>query len=133
MNNIKYFLKSNKKQRLNEFYPISKDFVDDTGKVLEWELKPLTSEEVETLRDESFDSKGNFNQNKFLRKSICASVVSPDLNSIELQDSYGVKSAEELIVKLLDCPADYLYLGQKVMAVSKLDTTFADKVAEVKN
>jgi hypothetical protein len=132
MDNIKYFLKSNKKQRKNEFFPITNDLVDEAGNVVEWELKPLTTDEVEALRTE-ISSKGNYDQNKYIKKIICASVISPDLNNIELQNSYGVKSAEELITKILDCPGDYYKLLEKVLKLSKLDETFADKIAEAKN
>ncbi len=132
MDNIKYFLKSNKKQRKNEFFPITNDLVDEAGNVVEWELKPLTTDEVEALRTE-ISSKGNYDQNKYIKKIICTSVVAPDLNNIELQNSYGVKSAEELITKILDCPGDYYKLLEKVLKLSKLDETFADKIAEAKN
>lgn len=132
MDNIKYFLKSNKKQRKNEFFPITDALVDGDGNVVEWELKPLTTDEIEALRTE-INRKGNYDQNKYIRKLICASVVVPNLNNIELQDSYGVKSAEELITKLLDCPGDYYKLVEKVLKLSKLDETFADKIAEAKN
>lgn len=132
MDNIKYFLKSNKKQRKNEFFPITDDLVDGDGNIVEWELKPLTTDEVEALRTE-ISNKGNYDQNKYIKKIICTSVVTPDLNNIELQNSYGVKSAEELITKILDCPGDYYKLLEKVLKLSKLDETFADKIAEAKN
>lgn len=132
MDNIKYFLKSNKKQRKNEFFPITNDLVDGDGNVLEWELKPLTTDEIEALRIE-VTKKGNYDQNKYIRKLICSSVIVPNLNNIQLQDSYGVKSAEELITKILDCPGDYYKLVEKVLKLSKLDETFADKIAEAKN
>lgn len=132
MDNIKYFLKSNKKQRKNEFFPITNDLEDGDGNVVEWELKPLTTDEVEALRTE-ISSKGNYDQNKYIRKLICESVVVPNLNNIELQDSYGVKSAEELLTKILDCPGDYYKLIEKVLKLSKLDETLADKIAEAKN
>lgn len=132
MDNIKYFLKSNKKQRKNEFFPITNDLEDGDGNVVEWELKPLTTDEVEALRTE-ISSKGNYDQNKYIRKLICESVVVPNLNNIELQDSYGVKSAEELLTKILDCPGDYYKLVEKVLKLSKLDETLADKIAEAKN
>ena len=92
----------------------------------------MTTDEVEALRTE-ISSKGNYDQNKYIKKIICASVISPDLNNIELQNSYGVKSAEELITKILDCPGDYYKLLEKVLKLSKLDETFADKIAEAKN
>lgn len=133
MNNIKYFLKSNKKVRKNEFFPATDSLCDEEGNVVDWELKPLTTDELETLREESIDKNGVMNEKKFTRKLICSSVVVPNLHSIDIQNSYGVKSAEELISKILDCPGDYANLQKKILDMSKLETTFANKVSEAKN
>ena len=120
MNNIKYFLKSNKKVRKNEFFPATDSLCDEEGNVVDWELKPLTTDELEALREVT-------------RKLICSSVVVPNLHSIDIQNSYGVKSAEELISKILDCPGDYANLQKKILDMSKLEATFANKVSEAKN
>ena len=133
MDRIKYFLKSNKKKKENVFFPVSEELKDDQGNILEWELKVLSTDEVEKIREESTNKNGLYDHKKFVQKLICASVVDPNLNLIELQDSYGVKSAEDLITKILDCPADYYKLIEKVLKLNKLDEKFADKVAEIKN
>ena len=133
MDYIKYFLKSNKKKKENVFFPVSEEFADEQGNILDWELRAITTDEVEKIREESTDKNGSYDHKKFLHKVICASVVSPNLNLVEIQDSYGVKSAEELITKILDSPSDYYKLVQKVLQVSKLDETFADKIKEAKN
>ena len=133
MDRIKYFLKSNKKIKENIFFPVSEELKDEQGNVLEWELKALSTDEVEKIREEATNKNGVYDHQKFVKKIICASVVDPNLNLIELQDSYNVKSAEDLITKILDCPADYYKLVEKVFKLNKLDENFADKVAEVKN
>jgi len=133
MDKIKYFLKSNKKQKENVFFPVSEQFKDEQGNLIEWEIKALSTDEVEKIREDSTDKNGFYNHKKFVQKILCASVVDPNLNLIELQDSYGVKSAEELITKILDCPADYYKFVEKVFKINKLDEAFADKIAEAKN
>ena len=50
-----------------------------------------------------------------------------------LQDSYGVKCAEELIVKLLSVPGEYSGYLDKVMQICKFDYSIGDMVNDAKN
>ena len=42
MSTLALFMKGNKKQRTNTFYPATKSLVDKDGKPLMWEIKPIT-------------------------------------------------------------------------------------------
>jgi hypothetical protein len=58
--------------------------------------------------------------------------VFPNLNDAELQDSYGVKSADELLKKML-LPGEYSEYKAKVMEVNGYDMSMEELVDEAKN
>ncbi|EQG32401.1 phage XkdN-like family protein [Clostridioides difficile DA00129] len=59
-------------------------------------------------------------------------IVFPDLHDAELQNSYGVMGAEELLTTMLT-PGEYTDLSSEVGEVNGFDRTFEDKVEEAKN
>lgn len=142
MSKFAKFMKANKIQKENVMHPVTKSLTDDDGNPLMWELKPLTTKENEMIREscsKEIPVKGKPNMTKYhidmsayQRKLICAAVVSPDLNNAELQNSYGVMSAEELIVEMVDDPAEYTDLMMLVQQISGFKTLQED-VEEAKN
>ena len=50
----------------------------------------------------------------YIQRMIAASVVTPDLYDAELQDSYGVKTPEELLLAMVDDPGEYNELAAYV-------------------
>lgn len=142
MSNFSKFMKANKIQKQNVMHPVTKSLVDEKGEPLLWEIKPLTTKENEAIRDActiDVPVKGKPNMyrpktdmNKYQTKLICAAVVSPDLNNAELQNSYGVMSAEELIKEMVDDPAEYTDLMIFVQTISGFKT-LQDEVDEAKN
>ena len=70
---------------------------------------------------------------QYIRKMIAASVVVPDLYDAELQDSYGVKTPEDLLMEMVDDPGEYNDFAAFVQRFQGFDTTFEDKVDEAKN
>ena len=142
MSNFSKFMKANKIQKQNVMHPVTKSLTDENGEPLLWEIKPLTTKENEAIRDActiDVPVKGKPNMfrpktdmNKYQTKLICAAVVSPDLNNAELQNSYGVMSAEELIKEMVDDPAEYTDLMIFVQNISGFKT-LQDEVDEAKN
>lgn len=143
MGNLKAFLKSNKKEKKTTQYAATRSLCDEKGNPLLWTIRAITTKESEVIREEcTTDIKvpgkpGMYRQkvdtHKLLAKIICAAVVEPDLNSKELQDSYGVMCAEDLIVEMLDNPDEFGELANFVQQYSGLDETMSEKVAEAKN
>lgn len=142
MSNFSKFMKANKIQKQNAMHPVTKSLVDEKGKPLLWEIKPLTTKENEHIRESctvEVPVKGKPNMyryktdmEKYQTKLICAAIVSPDLNNAELQNSYGVMSAEELIKEMVDNPAEYtdlLIFVQKLSGFKSLQ----EEVDEAKN
>ena len=142
MSNFSKFMKANKIQKQNVMHPVTKSLTDENGEPLLWEIKPLTTKENESIREActiEVPVKGKPNQyrpkvdmNKYQTKLICAAIVSPDLNNAELQNSYGVMSAEELIKEMVDDPAEYTDLMIFVQNISGFKT-LQEEVDEAKN
>lgn len=142
MSKFSKFMKANKTVRANAFYAATASLTDENGNALQWELKPLTTKEVDRIQDECTmeipTGKPNMfrtkiNASKYMRSLICASVVAPDLYDAELQDSYGVKTPEELLQQMVDDPGEYNAFASFIQTFNNLDKTLQDKVDEAKN
>lgn len=143
MSGLKGFLKGNKIKRENATLAVSKSFIDENGNPLKWTIKPLTSIERDKIRDNCMKQvaipgkKNKFKMEvdmaKFTDKLIVASIMEPNLNNKELQDSYGVMSAEELIREMIDSPGEYDNLVEFIMEFNGFDETIENKVEEAKN
>ncbi len=131
-NNTKMFLASNKVQENKEVrYAPTKSFLDEEGKPVEWVLKPLTTELIEEINascmknERVVGKKGMFKKvlddNLFVARLITNSVVMPDLQDKELQDSYNVMKPEDLLKKLVDSAGEYSKLGKFVLALNDFD------------
>lgn len=141
MSDLRNFFKGNvKKAETVEFAP-SERFVDEKGNVLKWQLKPLTNDEDDKLRNDcKIIAKGKngitfekLDSKKYTRAVIVNCVVYPNLNDKELQDSYGVMSAEELISEML-LTGEYMKLIDEINRISGFDTNlFEEAVEKAKN
>ncbi len=143
MSKFSKFMKANKVAKENEKYAPTVTLCDENGKPLEWEFKRITSKENEVLRDSctvevQITGKPNvfrpkLNTSQYLAKLIIASTVFPDLYDAELQDSYGVKTPEELLYAMVDNAGefqDFTLWMQKFQGFTK---SFDEKVDEAKN
>lgn len=143
MSKFAKFMKSNKTVKENGFYPATKSLCDEKGNPLDWEFRHITSKENENIREScmievTVPGKPNMFRPKlkssdYIRKMIAASVVMPDLFDAELQDSYGVKTPEDLLMAMVDDPGEYNDLAAFVQKFQGFDVSFEDKVAEAKN
>lgn len=136
MKNLEGFLKKNKIQVPNVKYIASKDFVDEEGNPLEWELRKVTTREYNELRSKcmKIDVKTKdviFDQSKFQNKLCALSVVFPNLKNTELQNSYGIVGEENLLQEMLD-PFEFTNLLKKIDSILE-NQTFSEKVDEAKN
>lgn len=116
MSNFKLFMKDNKETKENTKYVATKTLKDENGLPLEWEIRPLSTKEFDAIREDCTrdvpvrGKKGlyrqSFNSSMYMSKLICASVVDPNLSAVELQNSYGVMTPEDLIKEMLG-PSEY--------------------------
>lgn len=122
-------------------YVASKRFMDK-GEPVKWQLKAVSSDLDEQIRKECtkkvpiHGKRGQYNQetdtDKYIGKLCVACTVYPNLNDAALQDSYGVKCADDLIKKML-LPGEYTEYKAKVMEVNGFDMSMEDMVDEAKN
>lgn len=141
MSNFAVFMAGNANKPETVKYVASKRFVDN-GKPVEWEIQPIASDLDEAIRKDCTKKvpvpgkRGQYNQetdtDKYIGKMCVACTVYPNLNDAELQDSYGVKSADALLKKML-LPGEYTEYKAKVMEVNGYDMSMEDLVDEVKN
>lgn len=108
MSNLSAFFAQNKVKTPNIKYAASKSFQDANGNPIEWELKKLESTETEAMKrscrrkvkvGNNYETEQDMDL--FSLKTAAAAVVFPDLNNAELQDSYGVMGAENLLKRML--------------------------------
>ena len=143
MGDLSRFLKKNKKTKENLKVAATKSLTDENGDPLLWEIRPLTTREDNALRDACTVDvqvtgkpgmfRPKFHANQYLARMAAACVVYPNLNSKELQDSYGVMGAEQLIQEMIDDPGEYDTFMSQLQEYHGFDQNFQDKVNEVKN
>lgn len=141
MSDFRAFFKENKKQKEHQFYAATKSICDEKGEPLKWELRQLTSREVDEIRDQNTVEvqipgkpgmyRNRVNTSRMNLDMVCASIVSPDLNNAKLQDSYGVKTAGDLLQEMIDNPGEYMNLVQFVTEMNGYDLD--EEVEAVKN
>jgi len=143
MSKFSAFMKKNKIEKANEKHVATASLRDSDGKPLEWEFKHITSQDNERIREEctmEVQVKGKpgvfrpkMNTSLYVKKMICESVVVPDLLDQELQDSYGVKKPEDLLLAMVDDPGEYNDLAAWMQQFQGFDVSLEDKVNEAKN
>lgn len=131
------FFKSNAKSLPDVKVVVSERFTDQDGNPIEWVLHPISTKKVEeiTKRNTKTTIKNGkkesvVNEENLNAELLEAVVLYPSLNDAELQDSYGVSSANELLGAML-YPGETKVLTdalQEVMAGSK-----ANDIDELKN
>lgn len=139
MDSLNAFLAENVEKIENKKIVVSKRFKDSKGKPISWEIRAITSEENADLQQASMVTRRmpngqnvrEMDQLKYAALMVAASVVYPDLNNAALQDSYGVKTPEALLKKML-YPREENVLAEAVLNLSKLDD-LDDLTQEAKN
>lgn len=143
MSNLNRFLKENKIKKENVQYAATKSLTDENGKPLLWEIKPLTSKETNKITEdctiqEQIPGKPNMFRNKIdstklLTKMMVASIVFPNLNDKDLQDSYGVMTPEDLITEMIDNPGEFNEFGKFINEFNGFNEGLNEKVEKAKN
>jgi len=140
---LSLFMKKNKTIKENVKLVVTKSICDEKGKPLEWEIQPVTTKENEKIREECTKEvpvKGKpgllypkVDTSKYMAKLITSSIAFPDLLSAELQDSYGVKTSEDLILEMVDDPGEYADLLTFIQKFNGFDVSINDDIGTAKN
>ena len=127
------FLAQNAVKPENIRFAASRRFVDEDGKPMLWELRPLMSEEDEALRrrftrmvqvpGKSSQFRQEFDSNGYLAAMAAGCTGFPNLNDKGLQDSYGVMGAEALLKAMLTSgeSANYFQKAQEVCGFTPIE------------
>jgi len=138
---LKAFLAENAIKAEVEEYVASERFVDAERKPIPWRIQPLTAERCTQILNNSKkkefipgsrDVKVTTDSDKFIKSLVTECVVFPNLNDVELQNSYGCTNAGELIQKMLT-PGEYTDLANTVQEVNGYEVGMKDKIQRAKN
>lgn len=131
------FFKSNAKSLPDVKVVVSERFTNEDGTPIEWVLHPISTKLVEEITKRNTKTtikngkkESTVNEENLNAELLEAVVLYPSLNDAELQDSYGVSSANELLSVML-YPGETQVLTnalQEVMAGTK-----ANDIDELKN
>lgn len=140
-NNLTAFLSQNAITVDNVKTVVSKRFVEN-GKPIEWEVRMLTAGEDEDIRKSATKKipvpgrRGQYQPetdiNLYLARMAAACTVFPNLFDAELQDSYKVKTPEDLLRKMLTS-GEYAEYLQTVQQLNGYDSSTEELVDEAKN
>ena len=141
MGNLSCFLAGNVEKRENKKVVISNRFKDKDGNAVEWEIRSISADEDEAIRKSCtkrvpiVGKKNQFTQdfdgNAYLAKLAAKAVVFPDLNNAELQNSYGVMGAEQLIKTML-YKDEFDYLTEQLVSSTETED-LNELIDEAKN
>jgi hypothetical protein len=131
------FFKSNAKSLPDVKVVVSERFTNEDGTPIEWVLHPISTKRVEeiTKRNTKTTIKNGkkesvVNEENLNAELLEAVVLYPSLNDAELQDSYGVSSANELLSVML-YPGETQVLTNALQEV--MSGTKANDIDELKN
>lgn len=141
MSKFAVFMAGNVEKIENKKIVVSNRFKDENGKPIPWEIRALSADENDALQARCMINvpvPGQRNQYtreidqvKYTAMLLAESVVYPELNDAELQDSYGVKGADGLLRKML-LISEYNELAKEVAALGKAEG-LAELVEDAKN
>lgn len=142
MSKFSRFMKANKIAKANEKYAPTTTLQDENGEPLKWEFKHISSRQNDDLREEctvevQVTGKPNLfrpkvNTSKYMAKMIVAATVYPDLYDSELQDSYGVKTPEDLLYAMVDDAGEYQNFTVWMQKFQGFTKTLDEKVNDAK-
>ncbi|WP_248930136.1 phage tail assembly chaperone [Paenibacillus hamazuiensis] len=140
MSDLRVFYAQNAAIDITEEVVVSERFKDEQGQPVPWKLRSMTEAENEECRKAATrrvkGKNGMYvpetNSEEYIARLVVASVVFPNLKDAELQSSYGVLGAENLLRKML-LPGEYTTLIQKVQELNGFDQDINELVDDVKN
>ena len=140
-NNLSAFLKENVKIESEVGYVASDRITDENGKPVEWKIQVLTAQELERMRDRhtkkvlvpgTREYKEKYDAEVFNSELLTSTIIYPELDDMELQNSWGVNDADQLLKVMLK-PGEYADLANAVSEAQGFKVGMDDKVKEVKN
>lgn len=133
------FMKQNLKEEKVVEIIASKRIIDSNGTPIPWKIKSITSKQDDDLRKQFTKLKSGrkkdddvFDVNGYLAELAVRCTVYPDLHNKELQDSYGVMGARELLGEMLK-PGEFARFVDEIQRINGFYEDINDLVEEAKN
>ena len=138
--NLSAFFANEMEQISNEFVVVTERAKDKNGNPIPWEIRALPNKEIKAIRKESTtvkrdkkkETKEDYGENKGETQLGADCVEFPNLLDAELQDSWDVRTPEELLGKML-LSGEQDTLSQAVMAINGYAMDFEEEVETAKN
>lgn len=142
MSNLQAFFAQNVEKADIVERVVSKRFKDENGNPIPWKFGAVDGETEAAIRKQCTKrmpvpgKKGMFmpetDYDLFNLKLAVATIKFPDLNNAELQNSYGVMGAENLLQKML-LPGELAKVKQIAAEVNGFDLELNELVEQAKN
>lgn len=142
MSNLSAFLAENALQVENVKYVASKRFLGEDGNPVEWEICCILPSEDEEIRKKATrhipvpNRRNQFTQDLdislYLGRLAARCTVYPDLANAELQNSYRVMGADELLKTMLT-PGEYADYLNAVQVANGFEVAMEEDIDEAKN
>jgi len=124
----------------NVRFAASARFLDEDSVPVEWEIRCVSSTEDEEIRRGAVRQSDKGRRQTgfetdvalYLGRLAARCTVFPDLDNAELQDSYGVMGADNLLRAMLT-PGEYAEYLRQVQKICGFDVPFDRLVDEAKN
>lgn len=139
--NLKAFMAESAIQYKEVDYVASERFIDEKNNPIPWKLRILTETELSKLKAQCKKRVTNHktqqsyietDSSKLADLMIENSVIYPNLNNAQLQDSYGAVGAIDLAKKML-IPGEYNDLILAVNEANGFNSGMAEKIKRAKN
>lgn len=139
--NLKAFMAESAIQYKEVDYVASERFIDEKNNPIPWKLRILTETELSKLKAQCKKRVTNpktqqsyieTDSSKLADLMIENSVIYPNLNNTQLQDSYGAVGAIDLAKKML-IPGEYNDLILAVNEANGFNSGMAEKIKRAKN
>ena len=139
--NLKAFMAESAIQYKEVDYVASERFIDEKNNPIPWKLRILTETELSKLKAQCKKRVTNpktqqsyieTDSSKLADLMIENSVIYPNLNNAQLQDSYGAVGAIDLAKKML-IPGEYNDLILAVNEANGFNSGMAEKIKREKN
>ena len=114
---------------------VSDRFKDKDGNKIPFEIMPIDENKNEQIKLQCERISGNekvFDDNLYITKLVCECVVSPDLDSSELQTNYNVLGREKLIKSMLYA-GEFSNLVKYVEEICGFNSDILEDIKKIKN
>lgn len=137
------FLKQNKEEAKPIEIFVSDRFKDEKGELVPFVLQIISSEEADLLTETCMEPiidpqtrrkiGQEVNQKRLQQELLVKSIVSPDLEDKELQDSWGAHNSVDLLQKMLDMKEKSILLTEFDKQFKPSERKSQDAEEETKN